>query len=88
MEGNSFVHYKVIRKVTLSSPCLWAYFHPLSPPSVVSPNKGNFIKSQYEMLNLSIQCTRFESNYNNCTGTISENICSSSGGAQEKGKTG
>jgi hypothetical protein len=27
---------RVIRKVTLSSPCLWASFHPLSPLSVVS----------------------------------------------------
>jgi len=26
---------RVIRKVTLSSPCLWASFHPLSPLSVV-----------------------------------------------------
>ncbi len=26
---------RVIRKVTLSSPCLWAYFHPLSTLSVV-----------------------------------------------------
>ncbi len=27
---------RVIRKVTLSSPCLWASFHPISPLSVVS----------------------------------------------------
>ncbi len=28
----------------------------------------------------------FESNYSSCTGERSENICSSNGGAQEKGK--
>ncbi len=33
------------------------------------------------MLKLSIQCTRFHSS---CTGRSSENICSSSGGAQER----
>ncbi len=40
------------------------------------------------MLILSIQCTRFETNYSSCTVRSSENICSSSGGAQENGKTG
>jgi hypothetical protein len=40
------------------------------------------------MLKLSIQCTRFKSNYPSCTGTSSENICSSSEGAQGKGKAG
>ncbi len=40
------------------------------------------------MLKLSIQCTRFETNYNSRTGKSSENICTSSGGAQEKEKTG
>jgi hypothetical protein len=39
------------------------------------------------MLNLSIECTRFQTNYSSCTVRSSENICSSSGGAQEKGKT-
>ncbi len=38
------------------------------------------------MLKLSISCTRFESNYSSCTSKSNENICSSSGGAQEKGK--
>ncbi len=32
--------------------------------------------------------TRFESNYSSCTSRSSENTCISSGGAQEKGKTG
>jgi hypothetical protein len=31
---------------------------------------------------------RFETNYSSCTGKSSENICNSSGGAQEKGKIG
>jgi hypothetical protein len=52
---------QVVWKVTLSSPSL---FHPLSPVSVVSVKWCNFIKSQYEMLKLNIQCTRFERNYN------------------------
>jgi hypothetical protein len=38
------------------------------------------------MLNISISCSRFERNYSSCTGRSSENICSSSGGAQEKKK--
>jgi hypothetical protein len=37
------------------------------------------------MLKLSILCTRFESNYISSTGRSSENICSSSGGANERG---
>jgi hypothetical protein len=47
---------RVIRQVTLSSPCLWASFHPLSPLSVVSTKEGHFIKSQYEMLQLDMKC--------------------------------
>jgi hypothetical protein len=78
---------RVIGKVTLSSPCLWACFQSVSPLSLVSAKQGNFIKSQYEMLKLSIYCTRFQTNYSSCTGRSSENICRSSGGAQEKEKT-
>jgi hypothetical protein len=70
------------------SPCLWASFQPKSPLSVVSAKQRHLNKSQYEMLKLSIQCTRFETNYSSCTHKSSENICSSTGGAQEKGKTG
>ncbi len=44
--------------------------------------------THYEMLKLSIYCTRFETNYSSCTSKRSENICSSSGGAQENGKIG
>jgi len=48
--------------------------------------KWKFIKSQYEMLTrlLGVVVVRCSS----CTGRSSENICSSSGGAQEKGKRG
>jgi hypothetical protein len=38
------------------------------------------------MLKLSISRTRFKSGYSGCTGRSSENIFSSSGGAQEKRK--
>jgi hypothetical protein len=82
-EGRCF---KNIMELSVKSPCLWASFHPLSPLSVVSAEQWNFIKSQYEMLKLSLQCT--ETNYSRCTGKSSENICSSSGGARKKGKTG
>ncbi len=34
-----------ICKFTLSSPCLWASFHPLTPLLVVLVKNGNFIKS-------------------------------------------
>ncbi len=64
------------------SPSLWASFHSLTPLLVVSVKEGNFIKSQYELLKLSILCTRFERNYSRCTGRSSENLCSSSGAAQ------
>jgi hypothetical protein len=55
---------RIIQKVTLSSPCLLACFHPLSPLSVCPQSNEILFKSQYEMLKLSIECTRFESNYN------------------------
>jgi hypothetical protein len=45
-------HIRVICKVTFSSPR--ACFHPLSPLAMVSAKWENFIKSQYEMLKLSI----------------------------------
>jgi hypothetical protein len=77
---------RIIQKVTLSSPSLLACFHPLSPLSVCPQSNEILFKSQYEMLKLSIECTRFESNYNSCTGRSSENICNTSGGAQEKRK--
>jgi hypothetical protein len=59
-------------------------FHPLPIPSFSGIRKvRNFL------LNLRLKsCIRFESNYSSCTGRSSENICSSSGGAKEKVKTG
>ncbi len=74
-----------LKKLFVKSPSL-------SPPIPLfewyPQSKEIFIKSQYEMLKLSIQCTRFESNYSSCTGRSSENICSSIEGAQRKGERG
>jgi hypothetical protein len=44
-EGKILGSNRVISKVTLSSPSLWACFHPLSPLSVVSTKLENFIIS-------------------------------------------
>jgi hypothetical protein len=41
---------RVISKVTLSSPCLWACFHPLSPLSVVSAKLGNLSMKEGSLL--------------------------------------
>jgi hypothetical protein len=43
-----------------------------------------FIKSQYEILNLNIECTKFERIYSSCTRMSNENLCSSSGATLEK----
>jgi hypothetical protein len=80
-----FSYNKKIGKLTLSSPCLHPGFHPLTP---LFSGIRKVRKCQYQMLNLSIQCTRIERNYNSRAGRSSENLCSSSGGAQEKRKTG
>jgi hypothetical protein len=79
---------KVIWKVTMSSPYFWAYFKPSYVSFSGIWKVMKFIESQYEMLNLIIQRTRFESNHSRCTSRSDENICSSREGAQEKGKTG
>ncbi len=76
---------RVIRKVTL---CFtpWLFGFAPYPLSEWYPQSNEiFIKSGYEMLKLSIWCTRFESIYSSCTGRSSENICSSNAVAQEKG---
>jgi hypothetical protein len=73
--------HRLLCKVTLSSPSLWASFRPLFPLS-----KDILFKSQYEMLKLSIQCTRFETNYSSCTVRSNEIIRSSSGGGSGKRK--
>ncbi len=67
-----FAHTKVIRELTLSSG-----LHPLYQQSM------EILLNLYEMLKLSISCTRFESFYTSCIGRSSENICSSSGRDQE-----
>jgi hypothetical protein len=43
-----------VLELSRKSPCLWAYFHSLSPLLMVSAKKGNFNTSQYEMLKLII----------------------------------
>ncbi len=72
----------------MSSPYFWAYFKPSYVSFSGIWKVMKFIESQYEMLNLIIQRTRFESNHSRCTSRSDENICSSREGAQEKGKTG
>ncbi len=54
-----------------------------------------YLQSKDIWLNLSMKCcnsvccnTKFETDYSSCTVRMSENLCSSNGGAQEKGKTG
>jgi hypothetical protein len=77
-----------IHKVTLSSPCLWASFHPLSPLSVVSAKSRHFIKSQYDMLQFSMKCWNSAFNAQGSRLIIvlvqvgamkNENICSNNG---------
>jgi hypothetical protein len=70
-------YIRFIDKVTLSSPYLWASFHPLALFEWVS---------KHFLLNLNMKCwnsafntQRFESNYSSPTSRTSENICSSSG---------
>ncbi len=56
---------------------------------IYNPYGKNYIWSFVVYYNIIIiWCTRFETNYNSCTGKSNENICSSDGGAQEKGRTG
>jgi hypothetical protein len=80
---------RVIYKVTLSSPCLWASFHPY-------PLFQWYPQSKDIRLNLSMKCWNSAFNARgprltnccSCTVRSSENICSDSGDAQERGKTG
>ncbi len=73
---------------SMKSPCLHPAFGPpfTSIPSLSEVSKvlNFFIKSGNEMLKLGSWCTSFESNYSACTCRSSKNICSISGGAQEK----
>jgi hypothetical protein len=71
-----------ILKVTQSSPYLWTSFHPQTSLSMVSAKKEKFIKSgSFNAQRLRVMIVAVQ-------GRSSENICSSSGGPQEKGKTG
>jgi hypothetical protein len=75
-------------------PQSYPLFHPLFPLLAFAPYPlfQWYPQSNEILLNLGIKCwnsTRFESNYSSCTGRSTENIfSSSSGGAQEKWKTG
>jgi len=76
---------RVFLKVILSSPCLWACFHPLSSIWVRSA-KFDIIwewnaENQQRM-------HKVRDNYSSCICRSSENICSSRGCAQEKMKDG
>jgi len=63
--------------------------HPVcGPPFTPSSLFQWYPQSSDILVNLSMKCTRFETNYRCCTVRSSEKICNSSGGAQEKGKTG
>jgi len=53
-------------------------------PGEIKPlYRSGFHGTMYRVL-----CTKVRTNYNSCTARSTENICSSSGGAEEKGKTG
>ncbi len=86
-----FLHTWSILELSVKKPCLHPVFGPPFTPYPLfqwyPQSKEIFIKSQYEMLKLSIQCTRFETNYSSSTVTSSANIYSSSEGARGKGKT-
>jgi hypothetical protein len=49
--------------------------------SIPKPPFQWYPQSKKSLLILKMKCTMFESNYRSCTGTSSENICSSSEGA-------
>jgi hypothetical protein len=69
-------------QVTLSSPCLWASFHPLSS----SLSEVRKVRRFYSICIWNLMHKVWGNNYSSCTGRRSEIIWSSSGGAQEKGK--
>jgi hypothetical protein len=78
-----FVITRVFRKVTLSSPPLWASFYSLSPLSVVP---AFHIELQHLMLRFNAQGSRLIIVVVQL-GAV-KTYCSSCGGAQEKRKTG
>jgi hypothetical protein len=84
-----------ILELSIKSPSLHPLFNPLSPLlSSPIPSLNGIHKVMKFLLNRSMKCWKSafnaqgsESKYSSCTGRSSENICSSSGGAHEKGKT-
>ncbi len=75
----------VFLKVILSSPCLWACFHPLSHLWVRSAKF--YIIWLWNAENHHLM-HKVRDNYSSCRCRSSENICSSRGSAQEKMKDG
>ncbi len=75
-------------EIYLNSPCLHHAFGPAFTPY---PLFQWYLQSKEILLKNSAfnaQASETNYNYSSCTGRSSENICSSSGGAQEKGKIG
>jgi hypothetical protein len=65
--------------------CCTRVIHKVTLCFTPYPLFQRYRQSKEILLNLGM---RFENNYSSCTGRSSENICSCSGGAEEKGKTG
>jgi hypothetical protein len=78
-------------RLTIKSSCMHPVFGPAFTPYRLfqwyPQSKKILLNLSMKCWNSAFKCTRFESNYNSCTGRSSENICSSSGGAQGIGKT-
>jgi len=75
-------------EIYVNSPCLYHVFGPAFTPY---PLFQWYLQSKEILLkNSAFNAQGSETNYNysSCTGRSSENICSSSGGAQGKGKIG
>ncbi len=75
-----------MHRVTLSSLCVWGSCHPPIPSfSGIRKVKDILLSLSMKCWNSAFNAQKFETNYSSCT---VRNICSSSGGALEKGKTG
>ncbi len=84
-------HNRVIREVTLSSPCLWASFHPLAPLSVISAKVPIFYYISVrnaETQAFNAQGSRVIIVVVHVRAVKIYTAGCSNGGAQEKGKTG
>jgi hypothetical protein len=81
--------FEKIQKMARDNPRNKLFFSELLKFFTFHPFKKRLTATQRkEPTYCVMNCTRFKSNYRSCTGRSSENICSSSGGAQDKGKTG